>query len=648
MGAGGHRPHPRRAHPRHGRGDGPRPRRRRGGRRPRGESGPARLRGRMARHDGAGARPRPLPHRGGRPRAARGAGGAGDAQLRQADRGGGVRRRRRRHLLRVLRRPRHQGPRRGAPRARPRAPPGPERGGGGGRGAVRGLRQPGRGLLGGKPRARAAAHLRQDAPGHGGEGEGHPPRARAGPRHQDGTAGLAPAARARPALPGHRPARGARGPGRRPSPRPRPAARILRGADHLLRRGEQRAHRPRGDLRPRDGGHPLRRRGGGAAHRQRQRLRPGRRRLEPRHIQVPAHGQAPPGRRGLGEPHAADVRGGALGRLQDVRHRPRAGALRPRGVPAGQAGPHQPQRAADRLVLTVAGQSTPRHEVAASDYVTALVASFLGWTLDAFDFFVLVFVLPSVAGEFGKGIPALALTITVTLAFRPVGALVFGLLADRYGRRLPLMIDLVFYSVVEVLSGLAPSYAVFLVLRALFGIGMGGEWGVGASLAMEKVPPRWRGMLSGFLQEGYAVGYLLAACCYFFVFPRWGWRPMFFIGGLPALLALFVRFRVRESAVWEKTRAESWSHLGRGIASQWRLFLYLVALMMMMNFVSHGTQDMYPTFLKVQRGFSPQTVAKIAVTYNVGALVGGIFFGLVSDRYGRRRSMVVALLLAVV
>jgi len=298
--------------------------------------------------------------------------------------------------------------------------------------------------------------------------------------------------------------------------------------------------------------------------------------------------------------------------------------------------------------LTVAGQSTPRHEVAASDYVSALVASFLGWTLDAFDFFVLVFVLPSVAGEFGKGIPALALTITVTLAFRPVGALVFGLLADRYGRRLPLMIDLVFYSVVEVLSGLAPSYAVFLVLRALFGIGMGGEWGVGASLAMEKVPPRWRGMLSGFLQEGYAVGYLLAACCYFFVFPRWGWRPMFFIGGLPALLALFVRFRVRESAVWEKTRAESWSHLGRGIASQWRLFLYLVALMMMMNFVSHGTQDMYPTFLKVQRGFSPQTVAKIAVTYNVGALVGGIFFGLVSDRYGRRRSMVVALLLAVV
>jgi MFS transporter, SHS family, lactate transporter len=288
-----------------------------------------------------------------------------------------------------------------------------------------------------------------------------------------------------------------------------------------------------------------------------------------------------------------------------------------------------------------------QHDVPASDYVSALIASFLGWTLDAFDFFILVFVLPSVARDFGRSIPDLALSITVTLAFRPVGALIFGLLADRYGRRLPLMIDLVFYSVVEVLSGLAPNYTTFLVLRALFGIGMGGEWGIGASLAMEKVPPRWRGVLSGFLQEGYATGYLLAACCYFFVFPRWGWRPMFFIGGLPALLALFVRFRVKESKVWEKTKAASWTHLGRGIVAQWRLFLYLVALMTAMVGVAHGTQDMYPTFLKVERGFSAQTVAKIAVIYNVGALIGGIAFGFVSDRFGRRFTMITSLLLGV-
>jgi len=282
------------------------------------------------------------------------------------------------------------------------------------------------------------------------------------------------------------------------------------------------------------------------------------------------------------------------------------------------------------------------------DFLNALIASFLGWTLDAFDFFVLVFAVPTIAEEFHVDLPEIAKTIAVTLAFRPVGAFIFGLLADRYGRRLPLMLDLVFYSVVEVLSGLAPDYKTFLILRALFGIGMGGEWGVGASLVMEKVPPKWRGVLSGILQEGYAVGYLLAACCYFFVFPKWGWRPMFFIGGLPALLALFVRFKVKESAVWERTRPPNWSGVGRAIVSQWKLFLYLSCLMMMMNFASHGTQDMYPTFLKLERGFSPRQVAAIVVIYNIGALVGGILFGLYSDRFGRRRGMATAFLLATV
>ena len=168
----------------------------------------------------------------------------------------------------------------------------------------------------------------------------------------------------------------------------------------------------------------------------------------------------------------------------------------------------------------------------------ALTAGFLGWTLDAFDFFLVTLCLTAIGKEFHKSDSAIALSITATLAFRPVGAFLFGLLADRYGRRLPLMIDLVFYSVCEVLTGLAPNYTTFLVLRALFGIGMGGEWGVGASLAMEKVPPRLRGVLSGLLQEGYAAGNLLAAIAYFFLFQRWGWRPLFFLGGLPALLAL--------------------------------------------------------------------------------------------------------------
>src|SRR6202030_3181368 len=236
----------------------------------------------------------------------------------------------------------------------------------------------------------------------------------------------------------------------------------------------------------------------------------------------------------------------------------------------------------------------------------AVFAGFLGWTLDAFDFFLVALSLTAIAQEFHRSDKEIAFSITLTLVFRPVGAFIFGLLADRYGRRLPLIIDLIFYSVVEVLSGFAPNYATFLVLRALFGIGMGGEWGVGASLAMEKVPPRLRGVLSGLLQEGYAAGYLLAAVCYFFVFPRWGWRPMFFIGGLPALLAIFVRYRVKESRVWEKTKHKDWSSLGRGILSHWRLFLYLTLLMAGMNFVSHGTQDMYPTFLQRDWGFSPQ------------------------------------------
>src|SRR5437879_1762731 len=281
-----------------------------------------------------------------------------------------------------------------------------------------------------------------------------------------------------------------------------------------------------------------------------------------------------------------------------------------------------------------------------TDHRASLFAGFLGWMLDAFDFFLVVVTLTAIAKEFHRTDKEIALSIALTLGFRPVGVFLFGLLADRYGRRLPLMLDLVFYSVIEVLSGLAPNYATFMLLRALFGIGMGGEWGVGASLAMEKVPPRWRGVLSGVLEEGSAVGFLVAACCYFFVYPRWGWRPMFYIGGLPALLALFVRARVKESAVWERARHRGWGRLGRGIVAEWRLFAYLTVLMTMMTCVSHGTQDMYPTFLKLERGFAPAHVAMIAVIYNVGALLGGIVFGRVSDHVGRRRALVAALLLA--
>jgi Arabinose efflux permease len=284
----------------------------------------------------------------------------------------------------------------------------------------------------------------------------------------------------------------------------------------------------------------------------------------------------------------------------------------------------------------------------ANDQRAALTAGFLGWTLDAFDFFLVIFCLTAIGREFGKSDAEVALSISVTLAFRPLGAFLFGLIADRYGRRLPLMLDLVFYSLVEVLTGFAPNYAVFLVLRALFGIGMGGEWGVGAALVMEKAPPRLRGLLSGFLQQGYALGYLLAAIAYLLVFPRWGWRPLFFLGGLPALLALFVRAKVKESEVWEKSKRSSWRLLGRSIAGQWKLFLYMTLLMTTMNLASHGTQDMYPTFLQRQWGFSPAHRSIVTAISMVGAIIGGTLAGLLSDRLGRRKLIVSSLTFAVI
>jgi SHS family lactate transporter-like MFS transporter len=276
---------------------------------------------------------------------------------------------------------------------------------------------------------------------------------------------------------------------------------------------------------------------------------------------------------------------------------------------------------------------------------TAFIASFLGWTLDAFDFFVLVFVIPAIAKEFHRPISDIAATITVTLAMRPVGALLFGWMADVYGRRMPLLIDVIFYSVVEVLSGLAPSYGWFFFLRALYGIGMGGEWGVGASLAMEAVSSRRRGLMSGMLQEGYAFGYLLAAAAFFFIFPRFGWRALFYVGGLPALLTLFIRTRVPESKAWERHRPQAGQILD-AVRANLGGFAYMVALMTMMNLISHGTQDMYPTFLERERHLDPHLVASMAIFYNIGAIGGGLFFGEFSDRWGRRRAMVTAVVLA--
>ena len=276
--------------------------------------------------------------------------------------------------------------------------------------------------------------------------------------------------------------------------------------------------------------------------------------------------------------------------------------------------------------------------------VHAVAASFLGWTLDAFDFFVVVFLFDVLAEQFGVSKQHIVVTVTWTLLMRPVGAFIFGLLADRYGRRGPLMANVIFFSVVEVLCGLAPNYTTFLVLRALYGIGMGGEWGIGASLAMEMAPEKKRGILSGILQNGYAIGYMLAALAYWLAFPHWGWRGMFFLGGVPALLALYVRARVPESEAWKQHRLPSAGAVLKSLGQHWKLFGYLVVLMTFMMFLSHGTQDLYADFLKTVHGFAGSTVSQLVILGNIGAMTGGILFGHLSEKWGRRRSLVAALM----
>src|ERR1700757_2169225 len=273
----------------------------------------------------------------------------------------------------------------------------------------------------------------------------------------------------------------------------------------------------------------------------------------------------------------------------------------------------------------------------------AVLAGFLGWTLDAFDFFVVVFLFDTLSKQFGVSKQQIVLTTTATLAMRPVGALLFGLLSDRYGRRIPLMANVIYFSIIELACGFAPNYTVFLILRALFGIGMGGEWGVGASLAMEAAPTRWRGILSGILQSGYSIGYLLAAVATRFVLPVWGWRPMFWLGALPALLALYIRTKVPESEAWQHHRAGSMGDVLRVVALNYKRFLYLVVLMIFMMFLSHGTQDLYPDFLKEIHQVAPSRVADIAMIYNVGAVIGAVIFGSLSQSLGRRKGMMAAL-----
>jgi SHS family lactate transporter-like MFS transporter len=286
------------------------------------------------------------------------------------------------------------------------------------------------------------------------------------------------------------------------------------------------------------------------------------------------------------------------------------------------------------------------------------LASFLGWMLDAFDFFLVTFVTLRIAKDFSVALPAILFAVSLTLMLRPVGALIFGILADRFGRRTPLMVDIICYSVIELLTAFSPNYAIFLLLRGLFGIAMGGEWGLGSSLAMESLPTQSRGLFSGILQQGYAFGYLVAAIVYFLIFtlvPSFGWRGMFVVGVLPALLVVFIRMNVHESPVWEhqqtlhRARGTTvWHGMLHAIKNHWILFVYLIILMTAFNAMSHGTQDNLPTFLQAQLKLGVSATSTITIISNIGAIIGGTLFGYYSQYWGRRRAIIVACIIGIV
>lgn len=299
--------------------------------------------------------------------------------------------------------------------------------------------------------------------------------------------------------------------------------------------------------------------------------------------------------------------------------------------------------------MAFAVSSDASHETSTARWQFAVASGILGWILDAFDFFVLIFLFDTLADHFHVKKIAIVYTLTLTLAMRPVGALLFGALADRIGRKKPLILCIVYFSTITVLSGFAPNYTFFLVMRGLYGIGMGGYWGIGASYAMESAPRNRRGVLSGMMQGGYPFGYLLVAVAMQTMVPSFGWRSLFLVGSILAVVIVLLTLRAPESDAWKEHKSTSLKSILKAMLSHLGLFLYLVILMAVMLSLSHGTQDLYPDFLKSlpftsdKRVLGMQMLFGIPIIYNIGAILGALLFGQLSEYIGRRRSIMLAL-----
>ncbi|KIM77736.1 hypothetical protein PILCRDRAFT_11824 [Piloderma croceum F 1598] len=284
-------------------------------------------------------------------------------------------------------------------------------------------------------------------------------------------------------------------------------------------------------------------------------------------------------------------------------------------------------------------------------------SGWFAWICDAIDFFTVSLSVTNLQIQFGKPAHDITTAITLTLLFRSLGAVVFGVVSDRYGRKWPLVINLILCAILQLGAGFVQTFHQFLAIRALFGITMGGIWGLATATALENLPVELRGLASGVVQEGYAVGYLIAAVINLTLVPSVsaGWRSLFWTASGISLFAAVIRALLPESAVFLRAKEFEREHgltsteknkvflkeTKRMLAKHWLLCIYAVVLMTGFNFLSHGSQDLYPTYLQTSKNISNHNATIATIIGNCGAIAGGAIAGWVSQYIGRRLTVVI-------